>query len=66
MKAEEIRIGQKVRIKDTSENGGGRTHFAKVDAFTEDIFTGETLVIVEVLGEQKVVHPKALTKLGRK
>jgi len=46
--------------------GGGHTHFAKVDAFTEDIFTGETLVIVEVLGEPKVVHPKALTKLGRK
>ena len=66
MKIEELHIGQKVRIKDTSENGGGCTHFAKVDAFTEDIFTGETLVIVEVLGEPKVVHPEALKRIGKK
>ena len=47
-----------MRIKDL-EMGGG-THFAKVDSFTPDMFNGETLVVVDVLGELKVVHPKAL------
>ena len=45
---------------------GGGTHFAKVDSFTPDMFNGETLVVVEVLGELKVVHPKALIPLKNK
>ena len=58
MRVEELKLGQRVRIKDL-EMGGG-THFAKVDSFTPDMFNGETLVVVEVLGELKVVHPNAL------
>jgi hypothetical protein len=64
MKVEELRLGQRVRIKDT-EMGGG-THFAKVDSFTPDMFNGQTLVVVEVLGELKVVHPNALIPLKNK
>lgn len=64
MDAKELKLGQRVRIKDL-EMGGG-THFAKVDSFTPDMFNGETLVVVEVLGELKVVHPKALIPLKTK
>ena len=64
MRVEELKIGQRVRIND-SEIGGG-THFAKVDSFTPDMFNRETLVVVEVLGELKVVSPEALIPLKKK
>ena len=64
MDAKELKLGQRVRIKDL-EMGGG-THFAKVDSFTPDMFNGETLVVVEELGELKVVHPNALIPLKNK
>ena len=64
MDAKELKLGQRVRIKDL-EMGGG-IHFAKVDSFTPDMFNGETLVVVEVLGELKVVHPNALIPLKNK
>lgn len=64
MRVEELKLGQRVRIKDL-EMGGG-THFARVDSFTPDMFNGQTLVVVEVLGELKVVHPDALVPLKNK
>ena len=63
MEIKDIQIGKRVRI---NELGGGGRHFAKVDSFTQDLFNGETLVVVEVLGELKVVSPKALEPLKTK
>lgn len=48
-----IKIGAKCRIPNAGKNGS--THFAWVDSFTRDIFTGEPLVIVRTcLGELRV------------
>ena len=66
MDAKELKLGQRVRIKDLEMGGGGVTHYAKVYSFTPDMFNGETLVVVEVLGELKVVHPNALIPLKNK
>lgn len=55
MKIEELKIGQTVQVK-----SHGELIPATVDSFTKDIFEGETFVIVEVLGQLRVVHPKSL------
>ena len=52
-----LKIGQTVLVKG---------EIARVDSFSWDMFTGEKLVIVEVLGELKVVHPESLSKVVKK
>ena len=54
MKPNGLRIGQTVIFDG---------QMAKIDSFSRDLFTGEPIVIVEVLGELKVVHPQALTRI---
>jgi len=63
MKIEECTVGRKVKI---AANGGGvNHHFAVIDSVTRDIFTGAPLVIIRVLGEDKIVHPEALIQIKR-
>jgi len=45
--------------------GGVNHHFAVIDSVTRDIFTGAPLVIIRVLGEDKIVHPEALIQIKR-
>ena len=57
MNIKDLGVGQTVRIK---EDGEYRP--ARVDCFTEDLFTGEKLVIVESLGEVKILRPRSIYK----
>ena len=52
-----LKVGQTVLVKG---------EIGRVDSFSWDMFTGEKLVIVEVLGELKVVHPDSITKTRKK
>ena len=51
--------------KDCRQWGGVNHHFAVIDSVTRDIFTGAPLVIIRVLGEDKIVHPEALIQIKR-
>lgn len=57
MKPKGLRVGQTVIFDG---------QIGRVDSFSWDMFTGEPLVIVDVLGELKVVHPQALHKASKK
>lgn len=63
MDAQKLKLGQRVGIKDPEMEG---IRSAMVYSFTLDMSTGELLVVVEVLGELKVVHPNALIPLKKK
>lgn len=57
MKPKGLKVGQHVLFDG---------EIGRVDSFSWDMFTGEQLVIVNVLGELKVVHPKSLKKVLKK
>lgn len=60
---EECTAGRKVKI--AANRGGVTHHFAFIDSITTDIFTGNPLVFVRVLGEDRIVSPDALIKIKR-
>ena len=57
MKPRGLKVGQHVLFDG---------EIGRVDSFSWDMFTGEQLVIVDVLGELKVVHPESLSKVVKK
>ena len=63
MKIEECIVGLKVKIP--ANRGGVKHHFAFIDSLTRDMFTGAPLVIIRVLGEDKIVSPDVLIKIKR-
>lgn len=56
MKPKGLKVGQHVLFDG---------EIGRVDSFSWE-FTGEQLVIVDVLGELKVVHPESLKKVVKK
>lgn len=44
---------------------GGGYHYARIDSIQEGLFDQEPVVLVQVLGELKVVSPDCLEKIKR-
>lgn len=65
MEINECKVGIKVKIAANRGGGGAKHHFAIIDSITHDMFNGAPMVIVSVLGEDKVVPPDALIKIKR-
>lgn len=63
MKIEECTVGLKVKIP--ANRGGVKHHFAFIDSLTRDVFTNAPLVIIRVLGDDKIVPPDVLIKIKR-
>ena len=71
MKAEELKVGQRVRVPAT-EKSGGSNHYAKVTDIVEDPFTEESLAVVfiQVPQQEKVlalenIQPDRKTKINK-
>lgn len=52
MKAEELKVGQRVRVPATEKSGGGN-HYARVTDLVEDPFTREPLAVVFIQATQQ-------------
>ena len=44
---------------------GGGYHYARIDSVQDGLLDGEKVVLVQVLGELKVVSPDCLEKIKR-
>ena len=62
MKIEECVKGKRVRI---NLGDGGGYHYARIDSVQDGLLDGEQVVLVQVLGELKVVSPDCLEKIKR-
>ena len=64
MKIEECITGIKARVP-ADKGEKVKYHFRIIDSITRDMFTGEPLVIIRVLGADKMVLPEELTKVKK-
>ena len=64
-----FKIGQRVRVSEISESqaseGGGKTHYGRIENIVEDMFDGSDLYLVNVLGEIKTYKAESFRPLRR-
>ena len=62
MNIEDCIKGKRVRI---NLGDGTGNHYARIDSVQDGLLDGEQVVLVQVLGELKVVSPDCLEKIKR-
>ena len=64
-----FKIGQRVRVSETSEsqvNGGeGKTHYGRIENIVRDMFDASDLYLVNVLGEIKTYKAESFRHLKK-
>ena len=63
-----FKIGQRVRVSEISEtqvNGGGKTHYGRIENIVRDMFDGTDLYLVNVLGEIKTYKAESFRLLKK-
>ena len=63
-----FKIGQRVRVSEISEsqvNGGGETHYGRIENIVGDMVDGSDLYLVNVLGEIKTYKAESFRPLRR-
>ena len=62
-----FKIGQRVRVSEISEasEGGGQTHYGRIENIVRDMFDGSDLYLVNVLGEIKTYKAESFRPLRR-
>ena len=58
-----FKIGQRVRVSETSEASGGKTHYGRSENIVGDMFDGSDLYLVNVLGKIKTYKAESFLPL---